>query len=219
MLKRFGLALVAALLVLTTGAALEGPAEIVDGDTLRLAGKTIRLQGIDAPETRQTCKDETGAPWRCGREATRALARLAAKGALSCRETGRDAYGRTLALCSAGGVDLNRRMVADGWARAFVKYDRRYEGDEAAARAARRGIWRGEAEAPWDWRAGSTALASREQPQGCSIKGNLSRSGERIYHMPWQNDYARTRVSEDKGERWFCSEEDARKAGYRRALR
>jgi endonuclease YncB( thermonuclease family) len=47
--------------------ALEGRAEIVDGDTLRIDGRTVRLQGIDAPETRQTCTDRSGQEWPCGR--------------------------------------------------------------------------------------------------------------------------------------------------------
>ena len=56
--------------------------------------------------------------------------------------------------------------------------------------------------------------------QGCTIKGNVSiNSGERIYHVPGQRDYAGTVISPDYGERWFCSEEEARQAGWRRAGR
>ncbi len=53
---------------------------------------------------------------------------------------------------------------------------------------------------------------------GCSIKGNVSiNSGARIYHLPGQRNYAETRISIGKGERYFCSEADARSAGWRRA--
>ncbi len=53
---------------------------------------------------------------------------------------------------------------------------------------------------------------------GCNIKGNISINGERIYHMPGQDYYDATRINLLKGERWFCSEEAARKAGWRKAL-
>jgi hypothetical protein len=53
----------------------------------------------------------------------------------------------------------------------------------------------------------------------CLIKGNVSRSGERIYHQPWQRDYKRTAVDPKKGERWFCDEPEAEAAGWRRAQR
>lgn len=53
---------------------------------------------------------------------------------------------------------------------------------------------------------------------GCDIKGNISQNtGERIYHVPGQEYYSQTRVSYLDGEQWFCSEEGAREAGWRRA--
>lgn len=55
---------------------------------------------------------------------------------------------------------------------------------------------------------------------GCNIKGNISiNSGERIYHVPGQMYYSQTRIRMEYGERWFCSEEEARAAGWRRARR
>lgn len=55
---------------------------------------------------------------------------------------------------------------------------------------------------------------------GCNIKGNISiSSGERIYHVPGQKFYSETRISHEYGERWFCSEAEAREAGWRRAYR
>jgi len=53
----------------------------------------------------------------------------------------------------------------------------------------------------------------------CTIKGNISASGERIYHVPGQKYYAVTAISQNKGERWFCSEEEAVAAGWRRSKR
>ena len=50
-----------------------------------------------------------------------------------------------------------------------------------------------------------------------SIKGNVARDGERIYHTPWSPWYGRTKISEGKGERWFCDEGAAQAAGWRAA--
>ena len=56
------------------------------------------------------------------------------------------------------------------------------------------------------------------EPQGqCDIKGNINREGERIYHVPGQRYYDDTVISEERGERWFCSEGEAREAGWRKA--
>ena len=66
----------------------------------------------------------------------------------------------------------------------------------------------------------ATAPSERQQGGLCRIKGNISRnSGKRIYHMPGDRDYAPTRISVERGERWFCSESEARSAGWRRAGR
>lgn len=63
-----------------------------------------------------------------------------------------------------------------------------------------------------DWR--------RPPPVGCTIKGNIAQdSGERIYHLPGDEFYDRTRISPARGERWFCTEAEARAAGWRRAMR
>lgn len=67
--------------------------------------------------------------------------------------------------------------------------------------------------------AGGYALIPRElYDPACNIKGNVSYSGEElIYHVPGQHYYAEARISYTKEERWFCSEGDARAAGWRRA--
>ena len=80
------------------------------------------------------------------------------------------------------------------------------------------GIWRGEVVAPWEWRKGKR-LAGAEQPgRGeCSIKGNISKNGTRIYHVPGGRYYDQTRIDTAKGERWFCTGAEARAAGWRRS--
>jgi endonuclease YncB( thermonuclease family) len=136
------------------------PAAAIDGDSLRYGGEEIRLLGIDAPEFRQTCRDERGREWACGREARTQLETLLARGAVHCRSSGRDRYGRALAVCSAGRIgDVAEAQVRAGYAVDYM--GGRYATAEAEARAARRGIWRGEFERPQDWRRSNPRTAQR----------------------------------------------------------
>jgi hypothetical protein len=130
---------------------------------------------------------------------------------------GRDKYGRILGVCSVGESDINAEMVRRGYAWAFVKYSRSYVAEEAEAREARAGSWQGDAEPAWIFRANRWESAGEDAPDGCAIKGNVSRNG-RIYHMPWSPWYGRVKVDLDRGERWFCSEDEARQAGWRPAV-
>ena len=188
-------------------------------------GTRIRLYGVDAPETEQSYLAGR-ARWTCGNRAKRDLARHIDARSVTCDERDRDRYGRVVAVCRHAGRDVNAWLVAQGWALAYRRYSGAYVDEEEAARAARRGVWRGEFVAPWDWRRGErlatrdreTPRADRDARGGCNIKGNISyNSGRRIYHMPGDRDYARARISPPRGERWFCSEAEARAAGWRRA--
>ena len=136
-----------------SGATLSGFARVVDGDTLKIRGTQIRLHGIDAPEREQRCR-AGGRRWSCGREAARALSRQIGGRIVVCEERDRDRYGRTVGVCRAGGEDLNASMAAAGWAFAYRKYSLSYLPEEWAAKAADRGIWRGDVVPPWDWRRG-----------------------------------------------------------------
>jgi endonuclease YncB( thermonuclease family) len=127
--------------------ALSGQARVIDGDTLALDGKRIRLVGIDAPELRQVCRREAGG-WPCGREARSHLTSLIGKATTTCAVGGSDRYGRLLAVCSSGGRDLNAAMVGVGYAVAFGDYDN----EEEDAREKRLGIWSGSFDPPRTWR-------------------------------------------------------------------
>lgn len=124
-----------------------GRVKVVDGDTLVLEGKRIRLVGIDAPELRQICQRDNQ-PWPCGKGARDHLATLIGDAKTACDAGGSDRYGRLLAVCSADGRDLNAAMVSAGYAVAFGDY----EAEQAAARAKRLGIWAGTFDAPRTWR-------------------------------------------------------------------
>ena len=208
--------------ILRGTAALSGPARAVDGDTLQLGSVRIRLHGIDAPESAQNCR-AGGRLWACGQAATRALAGLVRGKRVACEQRERDRYGRIVAVCAVAGRDLNASMVAEGWAFAYRRYSRAYVTEETRARAARRGIWRGEAVAPWDWRRGKRLAGARAPARRggsrCNIKGNIGSSGKRIYHVPGGRYYGRTRIDTSRGERWFCTEGEARAAGWLRSRR
>lgn len=134
---------------------LSGRVHVADGDSLTLDGERIRLAGIDAPERGQTCRLD-GAGRACGEAARDHLVALIAGRPVECDWTKLDKYGRRLARCRAGGVDLAAAMVRDGWAVAYGAHER----EEADARAARRGLWAGTFERPEDFRRAERAHRS-----------------------------------------------------------
>ena len=131
---------------------ITGPARITDGDTLRIGNERIRLFGIDAPEMKQSCNDDRGARYACGEAARDALRRRVDGAPVTCEPVDRDQYGRTVARCYAGGDDLNRFMVANGWAVAYRQFSRDYVKAEELAHTRRLGMWRGEFTLPSQWR-------------------------------------------------------------------
>jgi endonuclease YncB( thermonuclease family) len=132
---------------------VSGPVRIVDGDSLRRGETEIRLYGIDAPEYRQTCEDEFGAEWPCGRSAADYLRKLVGRQDVACDIQDTDRYGRSVSLCKAGSISLNDEMVRQGWAVAYARHSLRYKVLELGAETAHRGIWRGRFERPEDYRA------------------------------------------------------------------
>ena len=134
-----------------TKPTLTGIPRIIDGDTIRIGNIRIRLHGIDAPEAKQTCT-VGGKEWPCGREATNALVGIIGEKPVSCSQRDKDRYGRIVAVCRAGAVDLNAWMVGEGWAVAYRRFSMEYVRDEGEARTARKGLWRGKFVMPWDWR-------------------------------------------------------------------
>ncbi len=135
-----------------SASVVRGRARVVDGDSIRINGVNVRLHGIDAPELFQTCQNRFGRRYECGERAREHLRNLVGNGRVRCRRVTTDRYGRMVATCRVGGMDIGQRMVRDGWAVAFVRYSRRYVSDERAARLARRGLWAGRFVPPSLWR-------------------------------------------------------------------
>jgi endonuclease YncB( thermonuclease family) len=150
------LAAVVAISPVMQAAAQQGPqpVRLADGDSFSLGRERYRLQGIDAPELHQDCKDAAGRTWPCGVRARSELRRIIGTHPVQCRTVSTDRYGRNIAVCHAGGRDLAEEMVRSGFA---TVNDRRgasnpYAGAQAEARADKRGMWAGSFEKPGDWR-------------------------------------------------------------------
>lgn len=199
-------------------AEMTGKVRVIDGDTLDVGKVRVRLHGIDAPETDQPCTTLDGQNWACGDWITRQV-RDRFQGAMArCEPLDKDRYGRIVARCYVDDVDIAKTLVNEGWAFAYRKYSMDYDLDEKAAYVADRGVHGFVVQSPARYRLTRIKGRVGDDPK-CQIKGNISASGKRIYHMPGQKFYERTGIQTAKGERWFCSEAQARASGWRRAKR
>ncbi|MBC7282365.1 thermonuclease family protein [Hoeflea sp.] len=144
----FGVAFVAARLQHLAGADISGQMRVVDGDSLALGDRRLRLKGIDAPELNQRCRKDAF-DYGCGAESASFLRGLIGRHPVDCKTEGIDRYGRDLVRCVADGVDLNETMVRSGHAVAFGDYKLA----EGLARSESAGLWAGEFETPKQWRA------------------------------------------------------------------
>lgn len=205
--------LLAVLLAVPVAATeIDGKAiHVADGDsfTLLIEGNQkirIRLAEIDAPES--------GQPY--GDKSRRMLSSLVHRKSVRVDVQTTDRYGRTVGRVYADGLDINSEMVRAGAAWAYRQYlrDKTLLDLEAAAREEKRGLWattEAQRQPPWEWRRSGQ---QEDAPAGCLIKGNIS-NGERIYHLPGETSYGATKINTAKGERWFCTEREARAAGWR----
>ena len=169
---RAGVGLLASLAM--SGAALPGDlagrASIIDGDTLEIHGVRIRLWGIDAPESLQLCRGDDSKLYRCGAKAANDLDAFVAERPIVCTPLSQDQYGRTVASCAAGGIDLGEWLVRNGLALDWPQYSKgRYAAAQHDADQAGRGIWGGSYVEPWLYRA---CIRTMGTPAGCSDDAN-----------------------------------------------
>lgn len=222
-------------------ADITGVPKIREGDYVQIGNHRIRLGGVDSPATDQLCLNTKSERWTCGVAARDELTKRFGTKSWTCHSRPvADRRGRTVARCEADGEDVQKWLVSNGWALALTRMSRDYEADEKAARVAKAGMWQGAFIAPWDWRvrnkktailgavtppenARAILLASASGPVApspdCTIKGNVNRSGECIYHQPTSRWYAKIEMKISKGTRWFCSVEEAEAAGCRETRR
>jgi endonuclease YncB( thermonuclease family) len=173
-MTRTAIAVLAALILAPASAAaadnLAGQASIIDGDTLEIHGTRIRLWGIDAPESSQLCRGEDSLQYRCGAKAANDLDAFISRRSLNCIPISLDQYGRTVATCSIGDVDLGEWLVRNGLAIDWPQYSRgRYDAVQREAEHAERGMWAGSYVEPWLYR---VCIRRGGKPGDCSDDAN-----------------------------------------------
>ncbi len=221
-------------------ADITGIPRIREGDLVQIGSSRIRLGGIDAPSVDQLCLSNKGERWTCGVAARDQLIKHAGNKTWTCHVRRTDRRGRQIARCEVGGEDIQKWLVKSGWALSYARRSHDYDASEKAARETKAGMWQGAFIAPWDWRVRNkkTAVLGAAKPPpnahaillasasgsvapspDCTIKGNVNRSGECIYHKPSSRWYAQIKMNIAKGTRWFCSVDEAEAAGCRETRR
>ncbi len=132
--------------------AVYGVTRVINGDTLEMRGRYIKIYGIDAPESNQTCADGKGRAYRCGQEAARWLKSWISGHELECHVLKQDSKGNMVATCALGQYDIGAALVNAGWAVADPRQSGIYLPYEQQARDNGRGLWQGQFYKPWDWR-------------------------------------------------------------------
>jgi endonuclease YncB( thermonuclease family) len=219
-------------------------ATVRDAGTLQLGNVTYRLDGIDAPPVDQLCIDDHADPWTCGVEARDQLVKLIGDRQVRCEDLGPDPITRKrhIGLCTVEGetTSLNQLLVRQGLAQNLEPAARgRFKDDETRARDGRKGLWKGCFVAPQEFRRGrkdgallgGSCRADRDReiraalfpeelamPPGCSIKGKFAVRARvtgniGVYHLQACRSYPGL----TEPDRWFCSEDDAQAAGFRKA--
>ena len=230
--------------ILAAAPGYAADAIVRDGHTIQLGSVTYRLDGIDAPELDQICIDDHADPWTCGIDAREQLTRLIGGRAVHCDDLGVDKShkNRHIGVCTADrdAASLNQQLVRLGFASSFEPAAKvHFKEDAASAKEARAGLWKGCFVAPQEFRTGkkdgallgASCRADRDNeiravlypddlamPPRCSIKGKFAVRARvtgniGIYHLQGCPSYP----AMTKPDRWFCSEDDAQAAGFRRA--
>lgn len=173
---------------------------VIDGDTFDVEGDIrIRLAGADAPEYPQGCLSE---------QAKQRLEELIAGKTVNLEILQTDNFGRSIAYVFVGPLSIDQTLIDEGLARNSAANDSPYQsrlltGQDNSQKAGR-GIW--------------SEKCTKPPNQNCIIKGNSDpKSGTKIYHLPGCFNYEKIVISEKDGDRWFCSEEEARASGFRQS--
>jgi endonuclease YncB( thermonuclease family) len=231
--------------ILMASPSLATNVTVRDGDTIQLGDVTYRLDGVDAPELDQICINDQADPWSCGIDARDQLAKLINGRDVHCDDLGPDKLFRKrhVGVCTVQGdsTSLNQQIAQMGLAISVEPALKVHAKDDAAkAQADKRGLWKGCFIAPQEFRLGkkdgaligASCRADRDKeiravlfpedvamPPSCAIKGKLAvrarvTGNVGIYHLQGCPSYAGL----PRPDRWFCSEDDAQAAGFRRAF-
>ena len=139
---------------------ISGIAKVIDGDTLRIDKKKIRLFGIDAPEKKQQCRRSSlsisfltfGKDYPCGQISADRLRKKINDKLVICKYSSKDRYKRFIAECFLNKTNINAWMVQTGHAVAYKKYSKKFVAQEIFAKKEKLGLWSGTFEMPWNWR-------------------------------------------------------------------
>ncbi len=164
MAKIFLIFIISSFLAQTlSGTEIYGVPKIIDGDTVHINTKKIRLEGIDAPEIKQQCKKpflkisaiigfEFNKNYSCGVIAKKKLIEKIDNSKIKCISSSKDKYKRFLATCYKDKINLNKWMVRNGFAVAYKRYSKDYLRDEEFAKENKLGVWEGPFIMPEKWR-------------------------------------------------------------------
>jgi len=198
---------------------------VVDGDTIKVKigtkTETIRIIGIDTPETVDPRK-----PVQCFGKETAAKMKSLVNNKIVTLERNpaeeRDIYKRLLRYVWLNDEDIGAKMISEGYAFSYKVFPHpklnAYNKLEQEARTAKVGLW-GNACNGKTTAVKSSSSSKSKTEKTCDIKGNIStKKGEKIYHVPGCASYDKTVIDESAGERMFCTEKEAKAAGWRKAL-
>lgn len=181
--------------------------EVVDGDTFQLkSGKRVRLIGVDAPEYN-----------RCGGvEAKKYLESLIKGKIVILKEEVEETFGRSLALVYIGKTLVNEQVLKAGWGRPDYRKNSQRDKLTSAyhfAKDKKLGIFSSLCR-----QENSSTRQPANSQTNCVIKGNIDKNTyQKFYHLPGCKHYNEVVIEKDIGERYFCSEEEAQKAGFKKA--
>ena len=225
-----------ALAATATGNESATVVRVVDGDTVQVKLSTgklekIRIIGIDTPETVDPRKTV-----QCyGKEASAKMKALLNRKKVTLEKNpaeDKDKYGRLLRYVNIKGKDIGAQMIKDGFAFSYKSYPHprldQYNELEKEASETKTGLWGAKCDYSKTSSKSSSSTATVKQSSSkssassvsgsCTIKGNISSSKEKIYHVEGCGSYSATQIDTSAGERWFCSESEAQAAGWRKAL-
>ena len=181
----------------------------IDGDTISIGGKFHDLAGIDAPELGQRC--ENGSRLEdCGESAAFALAKLIALDDPTCQKD----KALTAFHCSTAAGNLAEFLLDQGHAVAKSNAPSSSKEKAQQARDEGVGIWRGDFINPHEWRSGQRLAAEKQDPTECRVFGIQTASDVKTYFTPTHPDFTELEKTHGQTARRFCSDEEARSAGY-----
>lgn len=189
---------------------IESKAIAISGDEMRIGSEMVRLFGVERPDATQICAQSKS----CAANAKAALQKLVGGKKVTCDVSGRLTETISRATCQVNGADVAGQLVRGGHVFATTGLFATYSSAEREARSNRVGLWRTDPARPSEHRAKLWEVAKQAAPTGCPIKGTVS-GDSKTYLVPWSVSYDKSKVRQEKGERWFCTEEEAKAAGWK----